>query len=345
MAMIAIPISSDVSRLFRGIDLEDNVVRDVSDHITLFYLGDNISVHEVIKMIPTIFDITSKMEPFELSCSKVTCFPKGKKGYPIIGEIKSKQLMELREKIRRIFERKGIKYDNKFPEFKPHVTLGFSKKKVKNFKINKTWLATQMSIYGGDTADTRLFVNFPFDLGVTTIKKASENVLRGKEKMSLEQVISIPRKRQLDLINVLKKKIKNHEVVKNMFDKYDVDIDEIDLIPMGFADLDVSARTDHGTILLNYRMLQDGSFLNDDHYLVHEITHFLQQTTGDGPTSGGKKDYLDNKYEQEGFQNQTSYIADTKGEEVAEEYVEQVMDKHEVPSKERETKKDQLLGD
>lgn len=168
--------------------------------------------------------------------------------------------------------------------------------------------------------------------------------LSGKKQLSLEQVRSIPRKQQLKLINILKQKVKKHEVVKEMFDEYDVDLDEIDLIPMGFADLDVSARTDHGTILLNYRMLQDGSFLNDDHYLVHEITHFLQQTTGDGPTSGGKDDYLDNKYEQEGFQNQTEYIADTKGKDVAENYIEQVMDKHEVPEEEKEEKRDALSG-
>lgn len=166
-----------------------------------------------------------------------------------------------------------------------------------------------------------------------------------KKKFSLEEVKSIPRKQQLKIINILKKKIKNHEIINNMFNDYDVDLDEIDLIPMGFADLDVSARTDHGIILLNYNMLQDGSFLNDDHYLIHEITHFLQQCSGDGPTKGGDEDYLDNKYEQEAFQNQTEYMADTQGEDVAESYVDQVMYRHEVPKDEREEKKDQLLGD
>jgi hypothetical protein len=169
--------------------------------------------------------------------------------------------------------------------------------------------------------------------------------LRGKNKFSLEQVKNISKENQLKIINVLKNRIKKHEVVKNMFDDYDMDIEEIDLIPMGFAELDVSARTDHGIILLNYNMLQDGSFLNDDHYLVHEITHFCQQTTGDGPTRSDGEDYLDNKYEQEGFQNQTEYISDTKGEDVAEEYIERVLDKHDVKTKEREDKKDVLLGD
>lgn len=169
--------------------------------------------------------------------------------------------------------------------------------------------------------------------------------LKGKNKLSLEQVKSIPKKYQLKIINILKKRIKNHETIINMFDEYGVDIDEIDLIPMSFADLDVSARTDHGIILLNYSLLMDGNFLNDDHYLVHEITHFLQQCTGDGPTIGGNgDDYLDNKYEQEGFQNQTEYIADTQGEEIAEEYIEQVMDKHEVSNKDKNKKRDQLLG-
>ena len=352
MAMVAIPISQDISRLFHGVELGENVSRDPSDHITLFYLGDELKLSKIIKMIPVIFEITSKMGPFEITCSRITTFSKGPKGYPIIAEIKSKELTELRNKIKEAFEEKKIKYDDKWPEFKPHITLGFSKKKIKNKPLDKaTWGVNALSIYGGDHADTKLFVNFPFNLGKTDVKKISEGLLRdsnklalAKEKYDIKQIKKIPRHVQLKIINALKKKVKKNEIVQKMYEDYGVDIDELDLVPMGFADLDVSARTDHGVIWLNYNMLQDGSFLNDDHYLVHELTHVLQQTTGDGPTTGGKDDYLDNKYEQEGFQNQTEYIADTQGEDAAEDYIDQVMDKHEVPNAEREEKRDVLLG-
>lgn len=143
-------------------------------------------------------------------------------------------------------------------------------------------------------------------------------------------------------IDKIRKKIKKHPVVKKMFDEHDVDISEIDLLPMCFADLDVSARTDHGIIYFNIKLLEDG-FDDDDHYAVHEITHVLQQTTGNKPTQGSADgDYLDNKYEVEGFQNQVEYMADVKDKDTAEKYVEQVLDHHSVDEG-REDKKEELM--
>jgi len=157
--------------------------------------------------------------------------------------------------------------------------------------------------------------------------------------------VSKEREKQLAAIKVLKKKIKDHDIVREMFKKYKVDIDELDLVPMAFIDLDVSARTDHGIIYLSDKLLEDDQPLNDDHYLVHELTHMLQQTTGDQPTTGGESgdDYVSNKYEVEGFQNQTEYISDEYGDETAETYVDKVLDHHKLKGKKREERKDVLL--
>lgn len=146
------------------------------------------------------------------------------------------------------------------------------------------------------------------------------------------------------LILVAKNLLKKDSTVKDMFKEYQVDIREIDLIPICFVEkLEVSARTEHGIIYLNKKLLPD--FLNKNlHYLVHEITHFLQQTTGNSPTKGSTEDnYLENEYEQEGFQNQTKYISDQKSPEKAEKYVQKVMDHHKIPEKEREDLEDDLL--
>ena len=154
----------------------------------------------------------------------------------------------------------------------------------------------------------------------------------------------IPPHKQLEIINRVKNRIKNHPVVIEMFKEYGVDPEEINLVPMCFADLPVSARTDHGIIYFNFKLLEDG-FEDDDHYIVHELTHYLQQTTGTRPTKGSDEDdYLDNKEEIEGFQNQTEYLADTRNEDAAEDYVDQVLDHHEVSDKkERDKRKKQLL--
>lgn len=162
---------------------------------------------------------------------------------------------------------------------------------------------------------------------------------------ALHEIKDIPKKRLRKMLAKAIDKIREDETVINMFKDYKVDLEELDLIPIAFGDLDVSAKTDHGIIYLNYQLLDDG-FADDVHYLVHEITHYLQQTTGSQPTQGSTDDtYLDNENEQEGFQNQTEYISREDGEEAAEEYVEQVLDHHDVTdNKERKSRKDELLS-
>jgi hypothetical protein len=113
-----------------------------------------------------------------------------------------------------------------------------------------------------------------------------------------------------------------------------------------FSDLDVSAKTVKGVVYLNYKLLCDGDFYKDYGYLTHEYTHALQQCTGKGPTKGSDDgEYLDNKYEVEGFQNQVEYMANEFGEDEAEDYVDNLLEHHEITNKkEKAKKKDQLMS-
>lgn len=163
--------------------------------------------------------------------------------------------------------------------------------------------------------------------------------------MDLKEIKKIPQKKLQQLISKVKAKIKKSKIVQNLFEEYEVDLDELDMIPMCFADLPVSARTDKGIIYFNYKLLKDDDFSNDDHYMVHEVTHWLQQTTGSKGTPAFTDDtYLDDKNEQEGFNTQTKYITNTRGEDVAEEYANQVLNHHELSGKKREKIKDKILN-
>lgn len=167
-----------------------------------------------------------------------------------------------------------------------------------------------------------------------------------KEKIPVEEIKKIPAKLLQKLINRLRSYLENNEIVQRMFEEYSVDIEEIHLIPMMFSDLDVSAKTDHGVIYYNYKLLSDGDFFKDFSYGVHEMTHWLQQTTGTKPTkSADDGEYLDNPYEIEGFQNQVEYIAEELGENKAEDYIDDLLDHHDVKNKkEKEEKKEELLA-
>lgn len=166
------------------------------------------------------------------------------------------------------------------------------------------------------------------------------------EKIPLSEVRRLSYNTLSRLLKKMREYLKNDGVVQEMFKEYDVDITEIDLIPMRFDTIDVSAKTDHGIIVFNYELLTDGDFFKDFSYGVHEMTHWLQQTTGTKPTqSADDGEYLDNPFEQEGFQNQVEYIANQFGDDEAESYVDDLLEHHEIDEdKEREDKKETLMA-
>lgn len=151
-------------------------------------------------------------------------------------------------------------------------------------------------------------------------------------------------------IEKLRRDLKKDPITQELFDEYEVSISELDHIPMFFAHLPVSARTEHGIIYFNIELIEEEGEPNNEkwhknyHYAHHELTHYLQQTTGTSPTKGSAEDsYLDNEYEQEGFQEQTKFISHHKGKEEAENYIDQVLDHHNIDEQEREEKKEELL--
>jgi 2'-5' RNA ligase len=174
MSMIAVPLSPDVSRLFREIDVPGE--RDASDHITLFYLGDDTPIEQITKAVQAIYKVTQDMKPFLVTAKRITTFPRNDartssnltKGYPVIAELAAPELTSMRDKLRRVFERSGIKFDNTYPDYKPHVSLSYSKKKPKiiRFPQKLQFQVSCIALYGGNETDERIFVNFPFSLGV-----------------------------------------------------------------------------------------------------------------------------------------------------------------------------------
>jgi hypothetical protein len=165
-----------------------------------------------------------------------------------------------------------------------------------------------------------------------------------KEKIPLSVVKKFPYKTLNRMIKKLREFLKKDKVVQEVFEEYGVDLDEIDFIPMKFGNIDVSAKTDHGVIIYNYKLLTDGDFFKDYSYGVHEMTHWLQQTTGNKPTkSSDNGEYLENPFEQEGFQNQLEYISEHFGKGEAEKYVDNLLEHHEVDDKKDKEKLEGIL--
>jgi hypothetical protein len=161
---------------------------------------------------------------------------------------------------------------------------------------------------------------------------------------SIEEIKKVPAKTLLKLIDRMKKFLIEHDIVKDMCKEKDVDPSIIDIIPMRFADIPVSARTDHGVITFNYKLLCDGDFVKDYGYAVHEIQHWLDQCYNKHPTPGANDgDYLHNPAEQKGFKRQIEYIDDEFGENEAENYVDHLLDHHNRKGKDRNELKETLM--
>jgi 2'-5' RNA ligase len=162
MAMLAIPIQPDISRLFQEFDLD--IEKDQSNHITLFYFGDDLPMSRILKIIPAVFELTEDLKPFTAYTQHYSSFDSDDL-FPIICPVISQKLIGLRNKIQTSFDNKKVKYNKKFKDFKPHITLGYSKEKLKNTKFPKVeFPISQIALYAGDTIDTKLFVNFPFTI-------------------------------------------------------------------------------------------------------------------------------------------------------------------------------------
>src|ERR1700722_9826348 len=106
------------------------------------------------------------------------------------------------------------------------------------------------------------------------------------EKIPLSAIKKLSPKVFVRILDKMREELKKDETVRQAFQEYGLDINEIDLVPMHFGDLDVSASTNHAIICFNYKLLCDADLTKLCGYGAHELVHFCQQTTGDKGTQG-----------------------------------------------------------
>lgn len=143
------------------------------------------------------------------------------------------------------------------------------------------------------------------------------------------------------LIRNLKAALKKEEEYIEMCKEKGKDINHIDEVSFTFVPLDVSAKTVNGEVYLNEKLL-DADWDEQMRYLVHEICHVFQQENGEVNGKANKGDYLDDENEQEAFQSQISFMADYNSPEEIQEYIENLLDHHDIKGKERQEKTEKL---
>jgi 2'-5' RNA ligase len=172
MAFLGLQVPHQIARLLAQADYGDKGEPESTDtyHITGVYFGDELSIEEIAKIIVSAYKVTSRTKPFTVETSRVTTFPPHPEHgtVPIICRVDSEELHSLREALLQQFDEDGVGYDQKFPEFKPHVTLAYVKDE-KDFKLDMAiptieWGVGELVLWGGDSGDDKLVVTFPFAL-------------------------------------------------------------------------------------------------------------------------------------------------------------------------------------
>ena len=165
-----------------------------------------------------------------------------------------------------------------------------------------------------------------------------------KEKLSLKEVKQLSPNHILRLINKMKKQLQSDETMISLCKEYGETVDIIDYIPVRFGNLDVSGSTNHGIITLNNKLLCNSDVTEIKGYLLHECSHFFQRCFGEKPTqSSNDGEYLENPFERDAFSRQVEFIADNKSEEKAEEYVDDLLEYHEVEDGKKKEKIENIL--
>lgn len=168
MAFIGLRVPAEVARLLKSVEVPGELVSGDSYHITVINIGSEIPIEQISKAVTAIHGVATNMVPFPVTLDHVTSFPAGNDGTPIICPVRSPELHQLNDLLKKALDKAGVPYSTKFPNFKPHVTMSYSKDEevplVRQPIGPLDWSVYEMVLWGGDSGDERLSVTFPFAL-------------------------------------------------------------------------------------------------------------------------------------------------------------------------------------
>ena len=165
MAFLGLKVPPETARLLSEIEVPGKKESRDRYHITVLYLGEDIDIKVLAQAMEVTLEVTSETKPFTVQCSRVSSFPGGDDGTPIICPVNSDPLHDFQAKIRAAYDAAGIDYSKKHPEYKPHVTLAYSPDDIEEKRITTVeWGAHELVLWGGDQGDGRLVITFPFSL-------------------------------------------------------------------------------------------------------------------------------------------------------------------------------------
>jgi len=130
-------------------------------HVTACFLGNNVPVENVLKALSVCYKVASSAKPLRMAAALLTTFPPNpdhREGVPIIARVVSPDLMNFRAKMAAALDAAGVEYSKKFPEYKPHVTLGYGAERFPARQIPPiSWKCSHIMVWGGEERYDKIF--------------------------------------------------------------------------------------------------------------------------------------------------------------------------------------------
>lgn len=149
---IFVPLPEDIARQF---PLEGKEKEDSSpSHVTVLYIGDLADSDKQKKLIDVVQKTASVLNPFEVNLGKVEEFVNDKNQKVTHSSVEGKDLHKLHNILKGVFKLIGIPFSDKYPEYKPHVTIEYidegKEEKFENVKPQGKWIVDHFWVWGVD---------------------------------------------------------------------------------------------------------------------------------------------------------------------------------------------------
>lgn len=184
MAFIGFRIPSEVAVLLEGTTVPGERHSASDFHITAIYLGENVPIPVVAQAMVALYDVCSRTRPIPVSLTDISSFPGDGRRIPIICPVDSPALHEFQAELRAACDAMAVPYSQKWPEYKPHVTLSYAdaeetKEVTGSLPGSVDFTLFEATIWGGDWGSGTIRVEIPFVLAPIRQMAARLAGLRG----------------------------------------------------------------------------------------------------------------------------------------------------------------------
>lgn len=158
-------------------------------HVTCVYLGKGLDWSKIEEILNVIVDWAKDQQPFMAYINRTTTFPAHPtdKTVPWVGCVDAPELFWMQRDLMRVLDENRIAFDDKWPVFRPHVTLAYaaSTSNPDSFEAYQApltrplnWLVDEVTVYAGEQENQ--WGHFTVKLGPTEAPEEPETIVTAR---------------------------------------------------------------------------------------------------------------------------------------------------------------------